>query len=108
MVKTRPKSQLIYDILIFLNFAICYRQFIKILNRIAASLILMPKITLSALVHPSCTKVSKNEIDMDSDGGNGQIECSNINNKIANLSSSIKKRSFGGGFFRSKASLTLT
>lgn len=55
-----------------------------------------------ALARPSYTKTNKNKANTDNYGIVGSDK---INNKIANLSNSIKKMSSRVGFFTSKASL---
>ena len=57
---------------------------------------------LRAPARPTYTKTNKNELSIDS-GDN--IDSGRIDDKIANLSSSIKKMSSGVGFLISKASL---
>lgn len=57
---------------------------------------------LQALVRPACIKTNKNELDID--GGNS-IGGDRIDNKMVNLSSSIKKMSSKAGFFISKTCL---
>lgn len=61
--------------------------------------------TLLILVWVIDTKANKNKLDID---GGDDINSDKINNKIANLSSSIKKMSSKVSFFISKASLTFT
>ncbi len=87
----------------FFNFANFYKRFIKSFNKNRAFLILIFK-TTALLVQSKlrCTRIDKNEADMEDDGsvGGGKID-----DKIANLLNSIKKMSFEVGFFTYKASL---
>ena len=87
------------DVFRFINF---YKQFIKDFSEIVFSFNLMKKMmALLALARLACTKTNENElgIDYDSDIGGGKI-----NNKIANLSISMKKMSSKAGFLTLEAS----
>lgn len=84
IVKIQPKSQLICNIQVFLNFTNFYNRFIKNFSRIANLLILILKtIILSASGRPSHTKINQYELDTNRDGS---ISNSKINDKIANIS----------------------
>ena len=77
--------------------------FIKGFSKIAAPRTLILK-TITTLVpaRPACTKADKNELGI---SGGGSISSSMIDDKMVNLSSSIRKISFRVSFLILKASL---
>ena len=92
-IKAWLEPQSIWDIQVFLNFANIYKRFIKGCSKIAASVTLILKTTVpSVSARPVCHRVDKNELYKD-DGN--EIGGGKINDRLANLSSSTKKISFG-------------
>lgn len=88
-----------------LSFANFYRRFIKSWSRIANWLILILKIILLALAWSSWTRIDKNKLNTDSSNSGSRVSGNKIDDKIANISSSINKLSFRASFFTFKASL---
>ena len=95
-----PESQSIRDILVFLDFANFYRQFIKSFSRTTAPLTLMLKTTVPLITaQPVCIRANKNEFGRNDGGG---ICSSRIDSRMANLSNSKKEMSSGTCFFTPK------
>ena len=90
----------------FLGFANFYKRFIKSFSKIAALFTSMFKIMApSTLATLARTKANENELITNS-GSN--IDNSSIDDRLANLSSFIKKMSSRSGFFTFEANLTFT
>ena len=96
-VKAWSEPQLIKDIQVFLNFANFYRRFIKDFSKIAALLTSMLKtMAPSTLAGSAYTKTNENELDINSGGGIGSDR---VNDRIENLSRSIKVKNSSGTDF---------